>query len=234
MSEKYTGVSVRSTPFITMILAPQLKLRQLPLHFVERVRDIPHAQSNFVLLDGAAVIKQDVGFKQQLTTFLETQNTSIALMLERNHKTKLELLEIGFHLCLEIPIATEVIIKTLENNMKKSKTAPKMLRESMVEYQTGDAFSYVYDNIGRSFLLNKTKSTYLSTNEQGILEYLVRRKGFASNKELAYAGWKNFDVRPNTITVAVKKLRYKISKLSLPYKIRTLYGYGYILEQLQD
>lgn len=231
MEEKYSGVSVRTTPFITMVLAPQLKIRNYPLHFVDKLHDIPNSEANFTLLDGDSVRKQDINFKKELRTFLEKQNTSIALTMERNHKAKLELLEIGFHHCLEIPIATEVIIKTIENNVKRSSAPTKVLRESMVEYQTNTTFSYLYDNTGRPFLLNKTKSIYLSAAEQGVLEYLVRRKGFASNKELAYAGWKNFEIRPNTITVTIKKLRQKINKLSLPYKIRTLYGYGYILEQ---
>lgn len=230
MGENYRGVSVRTTPFITAILAPQLKLRKLPLYLVNNLAEVTSITATYSLLDGDSIRKQSPSFKQELTSYLKTQATSIALTMERNHSTKLELLELGFHYCIEIPTATELIIKTLENNIQTTAPTHKLLREPVAEYQTNSAFSYIHDSTGRQFLVNKTKSIYLNQNEHGILEYLLRRKGFASANELAYAGWKHFNIRPNTITVTVKKLRSKLQQIALPYTIRTLYGYGYTIE----
>lgn len=232
MEQLIRGISTNTTPYITSILAPQLKLRNLPLYFVASLEEVPTVEASFSLLDGDTVLKQPLELKKKIMSYLSTQTTSLALTLDRSHKQKIALLEMGFHHCLEIPTATEVIIKTIENNVKNSKsTTPQILRESSAEYNSSPSFAYFHDKVGRHFLVNRTKSVYVSINEQRILEYFSRREGFVSKNELSYAGWKHFDIRPNTVTVTIKKLRFKIDSVGLPYSIRCLYGYGYILEK---
>lgn len=226
------GISTNTTPFITTILAPQLKLRHLPLLFVESITELPTVEATYSILDGERVLNESLDTKQRLTTYLQSQSTSIALLLDKNYRQKIALLELGFKFCLEIPTATEVIIKTLENNLQTYKTITnrQFFRDSDITYDSSNQLSYVHDKQGNHFLINRTKSVYLSIFEQRILEYFLRRKGFVSKNELSYAGWKHFDVRPNTVTVTIKKLRKKIADVGLPYSIRCLYGYGYTLE----
>lgn len=232
MEQSIRGISTSTTPFITSILAPQLKLRNLPLFFVASLSEVPTITASFSILDGDTVLKQPFEIKKKLMAYMSTQTTSIALTLDRSYKQKIALLELGFHHCIEIPTATEVIIRTIENSVSVSKTsATQLLKEQTVGYQASNSFAYFYDKTGKHFLVNRTKSIYVSVNEQRILEYFLRREGFISKNELAYAGWKHFDVRPNTVTVTIKKLRRKIESVGLPYTIRCLYGYGYILEK---
>ncbi len=226
------GVSVNNSPFISSILAPRLKQRKLPICFVNTINDIPSISAEYSILEGSTILSQPIAIKQKIQAYLNTQAVSIALTMDRNHKSRIELLELGFHYCVEIPIATEIIIKTIENNTRKvQKTTTHFLNDSVATYNAGRTFSYIHDTSGRQFLTNRTKSVYVTTPESRILNYLADRSGFASNNELAYAGWKHFSIKQNTITVAIKNIRSKLEKISLPYKIRSLYGYGYTLEK---
>ncbi|PIY18298.1 hypothetical protein CO112_02455 [Candidatus Dojkabacteria bacterium CG_4_9_14_3_um_filter_150_Dojkabacteria_WS6_41_13] len=225
------GISTDKTPFISTILAPQLRARNMPLYFVASISEVPLIQASYTLLDGEIVLQQPLEIKKQLCAYIAEQSVSMALIMGKSHQQKLALLELGFSHCLELPVATEVIIRTIENSLKPHRTTHLQLREKATNYNTNAQLSYLHDKHGRYFLTNHTKSIYLSINEQKVLEYLLQREGFASKNELSYAGWHNFDTRANTITVTVKKLRKKLFTLRLPYTIRTLYGYGYSLKK---
>lgn len=232
MEQQLIGVSIGNIPFISSILAPQLKLRKLPLYLVASLEEVTDVGASYTLLDGDQVLLQNAMYQQKLHSFLETQQTSVALIMDKSYKRKLELLEIGFHHCIEVPVATEVVIKTIENCVGKS-VKPSLLKDQSISYQANTSLSYVHDKYGQYFLLNKRRSIFLNPNEQSVLEYLIKRKGFATRNELAYAGWKTFTIRPNTVTVTIKKLRAKIKHISLPYNIRNLYGFGYIIEKTE-
>jgi len=227
------GVSSTQTPFIASILAPQLRARHMPLAFVPRLQEVTNVQASYTLVDGEEALRATLAEKQRLHGYLRAQRVSVALVLNRSYKQKLDLLELGFSHCLDLPIATEVIIRTIENGIKSTSIAPQklQLRDRADNYSAESKLAYLYDKQGRAFLTNHTKSIYLSMQEQRILEYLLTRDGYASKNELSYAGWHHFEIRGNTITVTIKKLRKKISQLSLPFSIQSLYGYGYALRR---
>jgi len=203
----------------------------MPLYFVSSISEVPTIRASYTLLDGDIVLQQSLDIKKQLRSYITEQAVSMALVMGKSHQQKLALLELGFSHCLELPVATEVIIKTIENSLKSRSATTTLLREKTTNYNTRAQLTYLHDKQGRYFLTNHTKSIYLSPNEQKVLEYLLGREGFASKNELSYAGWHHFEARTNTITVTIKKLRKKLLLLGLPYTIRTLYGYGYSLQK---
>lgn len=227
------GVSSTQTPFITTILAPQLRARRLPLAFVSKFHELSNVQANYTLVDGEEALRTALPDKQRLQGYLRAQRVSVALVLSKSYQQKLALLELGFTHCLELPIATELIIRTIENGITStaSTSSRTQLHDRADNYHSESKFHYLFDKRGRAFLTNYTKSVYINLQEQRILDYLLNRTGYASRNELSYVGWKHFEVRGNTISVTVKKLREKLRLLSLPYAIRALYGYGYTLRR---
>jgi DNA-binding response OmpR family regulator len=231
------GVSSTQTPFITTILAPQLRARRLPLAFVSKFQELPNVQATYTLVDGAEALHTAMADKQRLQGYLRAQRVSVALVLNKSYQQKLALLELGFTHCLELPIATELIIRTIENGVlatSYSSPTKTQLRDRGDNYQADSKLHYLFDKYGRAFLTNYTKSIYINLQEQRILDYLLNRTGYASRNELSYAGWKHFEARSNTITVTIRKLKGKLHKLSLPYSIHSLYGYGYTLRRSQN
>ncbi|HXZ96590.1 MAG TPA: response regulator transcription factor [Burkholderiales bacterium] len=88
-----------------------------------------------------------------------------------------------------------------------------------------------YDTVGRVASI-KGRMLELSTHEVGVLEILLRRFGRVVSKEHLVEQLYNYDkeVSQNTIEVYVHRLRRKIDGSGIT--VRTLYGRGYILEEL--
>lgn len=226
----HEGLTTSVNPFITTILAPQLKQRQLPLKYVPVFDEILANPTAYFLTDADTFLpRHDT---ETVQSFFLNGTIGIALLSSHDYKKKITLLDLGFSHCLELPTATEVIIKTIENAVRLRE--PTVLRDSSnIEYGNPQIqFQYLFDRQGNTFLQHGSKAVFLSKIEKEVLEYLQKRKGFSALNELAYAGWKTFDIKPNTVTVTIKKIRQKLTAAKLGYTIRNLYGYGYILEPL--
>lgn len=222
------GVCLGNSPYLTSILMPQLKLRHINLQRLQSIEEMLQEQSPFCIIEGDHLLQQPAIIQQKLRPYFLEKKFSLALHYSKDYKQKLNLLEFGVQVCIDLPCSTEVVLKTIENNivaLKPAKPSPAHL-----EPEAPTTFTYLHDGIGRYFLTNKTKSIYMNIIEQRLLEYLKRRKGFVSKNELSYAGWKHFEMKPNTVTVTIKKMRAKLRAIKLPYRIRSLYGYGYMLE----
>lgn len=223
--QTYPGVSLTTLPFVTSILAPQLKQRNLPLSFAtpQAVATEPHF--TYILTDES--LPREV--LSSLSSIFANKAIGIALFSTKDFKKKLMFLELGFHHCIELPTATEIIVRTIANSVKKPGSS--MLSEPHEQYGTERTpFSFLQDYRGNYFLSHGGRAYSISRQEYNVLEYLSRRQGVASRNELAYAGWKTFAIKQNTVTVTVKKLRQKFTELQIPCKIRNLYGFGYTLE----
>jgi len=231
MQLKTQGVCSTQTPFVTTILAPQLRARGLPLAFVAGAQELPSVEASFSIVEGEQITRLNFSEKQALQGYVRAQRISVALVISKSFQQKLTLLDLGFTHCIDIPVATEVIIKTIENGVRKSSehlsSTKTILRDTTANYGAETKLTYLHDRQGRTFLTNQTRSAYLSLHEQRILEYLLQRAGYASKNELAYAGWKHFEIRANTIAATIKKLRQKLATLGFTLTINSLYGYGY-------
>jgi DNA-binding response OmpR family regulator len=228
MEKQYEGVCYRPSPFLTTIISPQLKNKLLPLRVAQTTEDYLSQTTNYTIIDGYAASELDKFNQQQFSLFLEKCTTSVVLVTDHNFKVRSRYLDLGFTHILELPIATELVVKTIENTVKKFAG----MQHASFTYQQEhySPFTYLHDGNGSSYLVSGKKACYLTTAEKGILEYLQKRNGYATKQELAYAGWKHFEVKHNTITVAIKKIRRKLIENRLPYHIKSLYGYGYLLE----
>lgn len=186
--------------------------------------------THFCIIEGDYLLQQSAPIQQRLRPYFLEKQFSLALHYTKDFKQKLTLLEFGVQVCIDLPCSTEVVLKTIENNVATLKLAKNTPAKEQAQ-QTN--FTYLHDSTGHYFLTNRTKSIYMNSIEQRLLEYLMRRKGFVSKNELSYAGWKHFEMKPNTVTVTIKKMRAKLRAVGLPYRIRSLYGYGYTLERIE-
>jgi len=226
------GITYSKSPFITAILAPQLKRKNLPLKVVTSYEEFLTTDADYSILDGEELLKRIKTDKKQLVETLSKVQLNLALTTSKEYRAKLNLLDLGVDYCMDMPIATDIVVKTIENAINKSST--RGLKDEEVPYLPQTSFSYMQNEQGICFLSNGTKTEYLSKPERLVLDYLERRDGYASHGEIAYAGWDSFNVRRNTLTATIKKLRQKMIHLKLPYAIKNLYGYGYKLEQIEN
>lgn len=228
MEKLFEGVSYNPSPFLTTIISPQLKNKYLPLYVAKSSNDYYTHTASYTLIDSYTAAELEKRDAAQFNQLLEKCSTSVVLVTDHNFKARSHYLDLGFTHILELPIATELVVKTIENNVKKFAT----VQQSSVTYeqQHYSPFTYLRDGTGSSYLISGKKACYLTTAEKGILEYLQKRNGYATKQELAYAGWKHFEIKHNTITVTIKKIRKKLHESNMPYKIKSLYGYGYLLE----
>ncbi|WKZ23768.1 MAG: helix-turn-helix domain-containing protein [Candidatus Dojkabacteria bacterium] len=220
-----SGIAIGNSPYLGSILAPQLRLRGIAIVVVPSLSEFEETQANFSIIDATQVTKKTSSDLQKLQAQLFRQHTSIALTIDRNYQQKLDLLDLGFSHCFELPVPTSVIIKTIEIQAKK---APQM-HDTSISYTSGEQFTYLHAPHDKLFLVNKNKTVTITAIEKRLLEYLSQRQGFASIGELSYIGWKHFGIKPNTVTVTIKKLRLKLQTVGIPKTIRNLYGYGYSL-----
>lgn len=221
------GITFSKSPFITSILAPHLERKGLPLTVYKTFNEFKSRKSDYTLLDGDDILSRAESVQEEIKDILSRNNTNIALTTKKDFRRKIKLLDMGFSYCLELPIATQVVIKSIENTVKSK---GNQVRDNITSYGINRGFNYLINNDGRIFLSHRHRSVYLSTIEKSILDYLYNRSEFASRGELAYAGWKRFNVKPNTIIVTIKHLRRKLEYLRLPHRINNLYGFGYKLE----
>lgn len=226
MQQEYHGNTLLGSPFITSILTPQLKRHAAELTNITDTDSFINSTPSYVILEDSIVWKHLESRASEVHKLLSHCITSMVLVLDKQYKKKLQLLDMGFTHCLDIPIATEVITKTVINTLAKHS-----IKSDRGRYEVSGPLSinYLHDSQGNTYLVQNKRSLYLTAPESGILEYLQRRKGYASRQELAYAGWKHFDVKPNTIIVAIKNLKRKIASAKLPYTITNLYGFGYMI-----
>lgn len=224
------GKTFSQSPFITSILAPQLDRKGLSLHTCKTLQEFSECTAQYALLDGADVLGKGQSFCEELRSALGAQRVNIALTIRRDFQSKLELLDLGFSYCLDLPVATQVVIRSIENSVTQNEP---LVSDSKILYGIQhDLFHYFTNTDGALFLSHGSRSVYLAKREKELLDYLYRRREFASRGELAYAGWKSFAVKHNTVIVTIKNLRRKLHYLKLPYSIRNLYGFGYKLEKL--
>ncbi len=232
-SVQYSGVAYKATPFITDIVAPQLKLRGMPVTNCHSLSSLTTKPPSFILAE-AHEIKNNLSYtqKEQIRQLLQESSIGIAFCISKDYKLKVELLDIGFSQCIELPAATEVIIKTIENSVKKVPALANQLREPGAVYCANKTFDYLYDNAGHPFLMKGTRAIHLNQIEKRLLDYFGLHSGILALSELAFAGWRTFSIKNNTVVCTIKRLRKKIAEAKLPYTIRSIYGYGYMLESL--
>jgi DNA-binding response OmpR family regulator len=226
MQTTVTGVTFRASPFISSLLLPQLQRHSYEIVSTTAFESFVTTTAQFVLVDYHTISGHLIAEKNSLENLLNSTPFSLVLLNEKNFKIKVQLLDLGFTSCVDLPTATEVIVKLIRNNVKKIVLPP----QTSYKQSTYTPFSYLQDSTGKMYLVSGKKAHYLTICERNILEYLQKRNGFATKQELAYAGWHSFDVKPNTVTVLIKKLRLKIHLTKLPYVIKSLYGFGYKLE----
>jgi DNA-binding response OmpR family regulator len=228
MTTSISGVTYKASPFLTTILTPQLCNKSLPLKHVISIDAYFAETASYSILDDYALNELEKYDAKLLSAHIQKLAVSIAFVSNKNFRTKSHYLDIGFTHVFDVPIATELIIKSLDNALTKHRTTTILYQNQNTSPLS--SFHYLHDGDGAHYLVTGKKACYLSTCEKGILEYLQRRKGFATKQELAYAGWRHFNVKHNTVTVTVKKLRKKLIENNLPYRIKNLYGFGYRLD----
>jgi len=228
MERIITGSTYQASPFISSILLPQLQRQSYHIINATDFENYIETPAQFTLVDYFSLEKHLHNSGEKLTEFLKNTPFSIVLLQEKNFKTKVQLLDFGFSACIDLPTATDVIVKIIRNNVLKTTLSNLYLQS--VKSESYSPFTYLQDSSGKSYIVSGKKAHYLTLCERNILEYLQKRNGFASKQELAYAGWHSFDIKPNTVTVLIKKLRKKMHFSKIPYNIKSLYGFGYKLE----
>jgi DNA-binding response OmpR family regulator len=228
MEHLITGSTYQASPFISSILLPQLQRQSYHIVSTNDFENYIKTPTQFTFVDYFSLEKHLKNSTEKITEFLKNTPFSIVLLQEKNFKIKVQLLDFGFSACIDLPTATDVIVKIIRNNVLK--TSQSNLYLQTIKPESYSPFTYLQDSSGKSYLVSGKKAHFLTLCEKNILEYLQKRNGFASKQELAYAGWHSFDIKPNTVTVLIKKLRKKINFSNIPYRINSLYGFGYKLE----
>jgi DNA-binding response OmpR family regulator len=242
MINSIKGISNINLPVICDMLPAQLQKSQIDIFFTDNLTDYSHDTFDFLFIDADKFISQKNKEHFYIMEHLKQEDIVYGFSMKKDYKQKLQLLNLNFVECFEFPIMTDIIARTLKNQLSKLTKSQdgKELSDTQTAYVV-NAQSLFKPTINIEFLLSKgnkwflkygRSAVYISRFEKRIIEYLLRQKKIATKTEIAYAGWNTFGIKSNTITVTIKNIRSIFATLGVPMEIRNIYGFGYCLEEV--
>lgn len=236
---KLKGISNITHPIIQTMLPLQLKQHDIHLGFHSHIQEITADETDFLLIDGERLLTASTE-TSAIKLLIEEKKPVYALIMRKDYKTKLKLLNEKCCDCFEFPIVSDVIAKTLRNQLllySQQKVSSGYLSEPETLYHVHGEQGLRKFNIEflpaqkkRWFLRYKDQAHHVSVYEKRIISYMLDSNKVASKRELAFIAWNTFDVRDNTIVAAVMKIRMLFHRLKIPIAIKNLYGYGYSMQ----